>query len=59
MVVLVDQMLKLNKQLPEAKTPHEQEMIKRQIEATDHQIDELVFELYGLTEGEKEIVMEA
>lgn len=31
-------------------------MIQRQIEATDKQIDTLVYELYGLTEEEIEIV---
>ncbi len=29
---------------------------KRQIEATDRQIDHLVYELYGLTEGEIGVV---
>jgi type II restriction/modification system DNA methylase subunit YeeA len=45
-------MLKLHKDLPKAKTPHEQESIQRQIAATDRQIDALVYELYGLTEEE-------
>ena len=31
---------------------------KRQIETTDHQIDQLVYELYGLTEEEIKIVEE-
>ena len=56
MVSLVDQMLSLNKQLHEARTPHEQTRIQRQIEATDGQIDALVYELYGLTEEEIRIV---
>jgi hypothetical protein len=37
-----------DKQLPKAKTPHEQESLKRTIAATDAQIDALVYELYGL-----------
>lgn len=37
---------------PKAKTPHEQESIQRQIAATDKKIDELVYELYGLTDKE-------
>ena len=49
-------MLKLHKDLPKAKTPHEQESIQRQIAATDRQIDGLVYELYGLTEDEIRIV---
>jgi hypothetical protein len=49
-------MLKLRKDLPKAKTPHEQESLQRQIAATDGQPDTLVYELYGLTEGEIRIV---
>jgi hypothetical protein len=49
-------MLSLHKQLPEARTPHEQTALQRQIEATDRQIDALVYELYGLTEEEIGIV---
>ncbi len=56
MVSLVDQMLSLHKQLHEARTPHEQTALQRQIEATDGQIDALVYELYGLTEEEIRIV---
>jgi hypothetical protein len=44
--------LKLNKDLPKAKTPHEQESLQRSIAATDNQIDALAYELYGLTEEE-------
>ncbi len=46
----VDLMLPLHKQLQEARTPHEQTAIPRQIEATDRQIDTLVYELCGLTD---------
>jgi hypothetical protein len=56
MVLLVDLMLSLNKQLAEARTSHEQTLLKRQIKATDDQIDQLVYELYGLTEEEVRIV---
>lgn len=56
MVQLVEQMLTLNKQLPEAKTSHEHTLIQRQIDATDRQIDKLVYELYGLTPEEIAIV---
>jgi hypothetical protein len=57
MVALVEQMLALHKQLPEARTPHEQTALQRQIEATDREIDALVYELYGLTEEEILIVV--
>jgi len=56
MVQLVEQMLALHKQLLEAKTGHEQTLIQRQIDATDRQIDKLVYELYGLTPEEIAIV---
>jgi hypothetical protein len=56
MVQLVEQMLALHKQLPEAKTGHEQTMIQRRIDATDRQIDKLVYELYELTPEEIAIV---
>ena len=49
-------MLDLHKQLPKARTPHEQESLKRTIAATDNQVDALVYELYGLTEEEIEVV---
>ena len=57
-VGLVETILKLHKDLPKAKTPDEQESIQRQIEATDKQIDRLVYELYGLTDEEIKIVEE-
>jgi len=56
MVNLVENMLSLQKKLASAKTTHEKEVIKRQIDATDRQIDKLVYELYGLTEEEIKIV---
>jgi type I restriction-modification system DNA methylase subunit len=56
MIELVERMLTLHKQLPAAKTPDDKTRIQRQIDATDHQIDHLVYELYGLTNNEIEIV---
>jgi type I restriction-modification system DNA methylase subunit len=56
MVVLVEQMLSLHKRLAEAKTDHEKTNLKRQLDATDRQIDRLVYELYELTEEEIKIV---
>jgi hypothetical protein len=50
------EMLILYKQLAEAKTSHEKTFIQRQIDATDRQIDKLVYELYGLTKEEIKIV---
>ncbi len=56
MVSLVRRMLDLNKKLPKAKTPHAKNLIDRDIAATDRRIDDLVYELYGLTEKEIGIV---
>jgi hypothetical protein len=56
MVALVEQMLSLNKKLATAKTDHDKTTMQRQIDATDHQIDKLVYELYGLTDEEIGIV---
>jgi len=56
LVSLGDRMLALHKQLQETRTPHDEIALKRQIEATDRQIDALVYELYGLTEDEIGIV---
>jgi hypothetical protein len=53
---MVETILKLHKDLPKAKTPHEQESLQRQIAAADNQIDALVYELYGLSEDEIRIV---
>jgi len=55
-VSLVEAMLMLNKHLDSVGTPHEQENLRRQIDATDRQIDKLVYELYGLTDKEIKIV---
>ena len=56
MVKLVENMLDLHRRLSETKTGHEKTLLQRQIEATDRQIDRLVYELYGLTEEEVAIV---
>jgi type II restriction/modification system DNA methylase subunit YeeA len=49
-------MLKLYKDLAKARTEHEKTTLQRQIQATDKQIDQLVYGLYGLTEEEIKIV---
>lgn len=55
-VSLVEQMLSLNKQLAMAKTDHEKTSLQRQINAVDRQIDQVVYELYGLSKEEVNIV---
>jgi len=54
LVSLVERMLELHKR--STRTPQEQEMMKREIESTDDQINRLVYNLYGLTEEEIKIV---
>ena len=56
MVSLVERMLDLHKRLAAEQTPHVKTVLQRQIEATDRQIDVLVYELYGLTEEEIAVV---
>jgi hypothetical protein len=56
MVALVERMLDLHRQLPAAQTPQAKTMLKRQIEATDREIDRLVYELYDLSEDEIRIL---
>jgi hypothetical protein len=40
----------------EAKVPQEKERLKREIDATDNQINKLVYKLYGLTTEEIAII---
>lgn len=47
-----DRGLDLHKQLASAKTAHAKTVIQRHIDATDRQIDLLVYELHGLTDDE-------
>ncbi len=53
---LVERMLDLHKRVAAEQVPHTKTMLQRQIEATDKQIDALVYELYGLTEEEITVV---
>ncbi|MEJ7842242.1 MAG: N-6 DNA methylase, partial [Rubrobacter sp.] len=52
MVELVERMLSLQERMAGARIGRERTVIGHQIEATDRQIDRLVYELYGLTEEE-------
>jgi hypothetical protein len=56
MVALVERMLALHRKLAAATIPADKELYQRQIEATDRQINALVYEWYGLTEEEIAIV---
>ena len=59
MVALVEQMLELHKRLHATDSERDHELIQRQIDATDAQIDALVYELYGLSAEEIKIIEEA
>jgi hypothetical protein len=56
MVALVKRMLDLHKELAAEGAPHVKTVLQRQTEATDKQIDGLVYELYGLTDEEIAVV---
>jgi len=58
MVAFVDRMLDLNKRLVKARSVEARGRLQRLIDRTDREIDGLVYELYGLTEEEIEIVEE-
>ena len=59
MVALVDMMLELNKQKHSGKlAPSQIERFDREIAATDAEIDQLVYELYAITDDEKRMIEE-
>jgi fido (protein-threonine AMPylation protein) len=55
-VSLVEGMLELHQRFADAKTPADKDRLQRQIDATDQEIDRLVYDLYDLTEEEIQIV---
>jgi hypothetical protein len=58
LVALVESMLELQKKHHEARMEQDKELYERQMKLVDTQIDRLVYELYGLTEGEIKVVEE-
>ena len=55
-ISLVDQMLSAKKQLLVTKTESDKNYLNRKCEQLDKEIDQLVYQLYGLTEDEIKIV---
>lgn len=55
-LLLVDQILIAKKLLQKAKTESDKNYLQRICDILDKQIDELVYQLYGLTEEEIKIV---
>lgn len=54
--LLVKDILSLYNDLKTSRTPQNTELIQRQIVATDKQINDLVYELYGITEEDAQII---
>ena len=53
-------MLSLNKKLQEDNLSQlEKQKLEQEIKKTDNEIDELVYQLYGITEEEKKIIEES
>lgn len=61
LINLVDKILSLHEQLNELgdKNTPETVRLKEEIQKADHEIDELVYKLYGITEEEKKIIEES
>lgn len=59
LVALVERMLKLHEEFAAAKSPDAQTHLQREIRATDEAIDRLVYQLYGLTDDEIQLVEQA
>jgi len=53
---LVESMLNLHKKKAGVQSERDIKLIQRQINVTDHEIDQLVYKLYGLTDNEIKIV---
>jgi type I restriction-modification system DNA methylase subunit len=53
---MAGKIIELHKQLAETKLPQAKTVLQLQIDATDRQIDQLVYELYGLTEQDIKII---
>jgi hypothetical protein len=58
MVALVTQMLSLHEYLQRAKTDQERRLVQQEMDATDVRIDALVYELYGLTKDDIDLIEE-
>jgi hypothetical protein len=57
LVTLVDRMLEMNKRKHSGKlAPSELDRLEREIASTDREIDDLVYELYGITDEERRII---
>ncbi len=55
-IALVDELLDTRKQLSDSKSDRDKNFFTSKCNTLDRQIDECVFELYGLSEEEREMV---
>jgi hypothetical protein len=56
LVALVEQMLVLQKKLQQTESKDERHELERQIRRTDEEIDNRIYDLYGLGEAERKVV---
>lgn len=59
LLALVDEIRRVSALMDDATVPNEVENLARQITALDRQVDQLVYELYGLTDEEIRVVEDA
>jgi len=57
LIELVDQMLFAQKKLRQVEFEDDKKVIAKQIEIIDDKIDNLVFDLYGLSEEERRVIL--
>lgn len=55
-VELAKKMIMLNKKIQSVNTPQEEKLLKIQLDKVNQQIDNMVYELYGLTDEDRDIV---
>lgn len=56
LINLVDEMIKLNKELANCKTPKEDKILRMKINKTDKKINQIVYQLYDINEEESKII---
>lgn len=56
MVSLVERMMGLQRKHEAARTEHDKILLQRQIDTTDQQIDQVAYDLYGVTQEEVQTV---
>ena len=58
LINLSKELQKLYSNFKNTKTPNERKLIQKQIDLTDHKINELIYQLYDLTDDEIKIIEE-